>query len=324
MTISYARKKANALTKFQESMRAKREEEAQNLNEERANQRKNSFGFKRNPKKSIQRIKSNSHVLNEALKETLLDIIQEACPIEDIQNVDRKRLRESVDEVLTLHKGNIVADDGTINVSINQGGANPNTASNIIQRCAKLRIEGGSSLDVQPNTDEFGCTLAYNNIDTMGAVGADESIASNGKNEFTERELAVNGAYRTLTATVSEAIRKRVMANYQSEIRRLNENTIITEGDLEYGLSEAAKMVRRKEKLREGVEINPVKEIFRSIRILSEGAENVSHENLLKETMFHMTVLETYNSCGLLELTDMTKFVQNLRENTNKQAHKPA
>ncbi|CCE26229.1 g206 [Yersinia phage phiR1-37] len=294
--VKKSQQRSSAFRTLAEQRAAKREESEKILKEEVTQRSFSPFKSSRSKKQSKIAEKRNKHI--QALKESVADIVRNACPIDGIKETPIDRVVQAINECVDNFRSVVVSnpfetlrEQSSHYRVVEIGGANKSTPADLINKVAAMRVDYDPHFNYAGEGQVEKVFKAINVVDTVTARG--------GKAD--EKYIYMNeGIAASLVGKMSETIRDRVVKSYANEVQRIQNSVAFNEDVMTEGLNPiAAKNI--KERIRkENNAHNITREIFSTVKIMNEHNSG-EPEDFLNETVLNMTILETLNMFGLVE-----------------------
>jgi hypothetical protein len=294
--VKKSQQRSSAFRTLAEQRAAKKEESEKILKEEVTQRSFSPFKSSRSKKQSKIAERKNNHI--KALKESVADIVRNACPIDGVKETSIDRIVQAINECVDNFRSVVVSnpfenlrEQSSHYRVVEIGGANQSTPADLINKIAAMRVDYDPHFNYPGEGQVEKVYKSLNVVDTVTARG----------DRADEKHIFMNeGIAAALVGKMSETIRDRVVKSYASEVQRIQNSVAFNEDVMTEGLNPiAAKNI--KERIRKENSAHSItREIFSTIKVMNEHNSG-EPEDFLNETVLNMTILETLNMFGLVE-----------------------
>lgn len=294
--IKQSQLRSSAYRTLAEDRVNKKEDALKILKEEQTQSTFSSVKSSRSKKLSKLQEKKNNHV--QALKESVAEIVRNACPVEGIKETPIDRIVQAINECVDNFRSVVVSnpfetlrEQSSHYRSIEIGSANKNTPADLINKVAALRVDYDPHFNYPGEGQTEKVYKSLNVVDTVTARGC----------KADEKHIYMNeGIAASLVGKMSETIRDRVVKSYSAELQRIQNSVAFNEDVMTEGLHPIAAK-NMKERIRKENRAHSItREIFSTVKVMNEHASG-EPEDFLNETVLNMTILESLNMFGLVE-----------------------
>lgn len=305
--VKKSQQRSSALRTLAEQRAAKKEESEKILKEEVSQRSFTSFKSSRSKKQSKIQAKKNLHI--QALKESVAEIVRNACPIEGMKETPIERVVQAINEcvdnfrsVVVHNPFEVLREQSSHYRVVEIGGANKATPADLINKVAAMRVDYDPHFNYPGEGQVEKVYKSLNVVDTATARGSNAD----------EKHIYMNeGIAAALVGKMSETIRDKVVKSYANEVQRIQNSVAFSEDVMTEGLNPIAAKNMKERIRKENNAHNITREIFSTVKIMNEHTSG-SAEDFLNETVLNMTILESLNMFGLVE-SDVNTFALKMR-----------
>jgi nicotinamide mononucleotide adenylyltransferase len=305
--VKKSQQRSSALRTLAEQRAAKKEESEKILKEEATQRSFTSFKSLRAKKQSKIQERKNLHI--QALKESVAEIVRNACPIEGMKETPIERVVQAINEcvdnfrsVVVHNPFEVLREQSSHYRVVEIGGANKSTPADLINKVAAMRVDYDPHFNYPGEGQVEKVYKSLNVVDTVTARGGNAD----------EKHIYMNeGIAAALVGKMSETIRDKVVKSYANEVQRIQNSVAFNEDVMTEGLNPIAAKNMKERIRKENNAHNITREIFSTVKIMNEHTSG-SAEDFLNETVLNMTILESLNMFGLVE-SDVNTFALKMR-----------